>query len=79
MGDFWEQSIADAIACRSSDEFADILFAAPKSGADIRLDFASETRDGEFDREQLFAVWSREDVEMLINRLRAALIESDGI
>jgi hypothetical protein len=41
-----------------------------ENGEEIPLDFDCQGRDGLFDLDQLFAVWSDSDVEALITRLR---------
>ena len=71
--DFFSQQINDAIQHNSSDEFADALLSAAKTGADLQMDFYFEGRDGLFDGDQLFAVWSRADVVALIVRLTRTL------
>ena len=37
------------------------------------MDFAYEGRDGLFDKDQLFAVWSIRDIRSLIDRLQECL------
>lgn len=68
--DFCYQSITDAIACNSSDDFTDILSRAEITEESIQMDFDCQGRDGCFDSEQLFAIWERSDVEALIQRLQ---------
>ncbi|MES4613543.1 hypothetical protein V2154_16630 [Ewingella sp. CoE-038-23] len=70
--DFLSQQIADAIDDSSEDRF-DILIEAEKSGSSFRMDLHCEYRDGFFDKDQLFAVWEKEDVKMLIDRLNECL------
>jgi len=50
----------------------DVLLALD-AGAEVPTDFAVEIRDGVFDQEQRFAVWSADDVQRLIARLLLAL------
>jgi len=66
--DYIYQNIVDAIDCNSSDEFSYKLELA-ENGASIDLDFNCAGRDGCFDDDQLFAVWEKKDVQMLINKL----------
>lgn len=40
----------------------------------LTLDFDSEMRDGLYDAEQFFAVWSPDDTKQLIARLEGALL-----
>lgn len=68
--DFYYQNIADAIACNDSGEFSDKLFDSEASGTNLSMDFECESRDGLFDKEQLFAVWSSDDVAGLVARLK---------
>lgn len=44
-------------------------------GKPFALHFRTFCRDGEFDPDQLFAVWERDDVAGLIARLQQALSE----
>ena len=67
--DFFYQQIVDAIAARDSGEEVDILDAALEEGAELEFDFYCETRDGLYEQDQLFAVWSAKDVRTLIGRL----------
>jgi hypothetical protein len=69
LGDFSTQEIADAVRCNDSEEFADILFSAAKTGGSFSMDFDCEGRDGLFDGNQLFAIWEPADVAALIERL----------
>lgn len=69
LNDFVTQSIADAVRCNDSGEFSDILLAAQKTGESFSLDFDCAGRDGFYDDDQLFAIWEREDVIALIERL----------
>lgn len=77
--DFLYQPLVGAIDAHSSEVFEDKLHAAELAGADgpeVAMDFDVESRDGLYDADQLFAVWSREDVEGLIERLRRATEEN---
>ena len=50
------------------------MFGAQETGDDVKMDFEYEGRDGMFDGDdQLFAVWSENDVQALINRLEETL------
>lgn len=68
--DFYYQDIADAIDCHDSGEFADKLFDSEANGTNLPMDFECQGRDGLFDKEQLFAVWSADDVADLMARLK---------
>lgn len=72
-GDFLEQQIVSSIDSQSSDQFMGLLEIARETGISLRMDFNTEGRDGLFDKEQLFAVWEKEDVRALIERLSRCL------
>lgn len=77
-GDTWEydfltQQIADAITNTGSDNFCEQLDDAQATGGSLTMDFDCLGRDGCFDKDQLFAVWERPDVEALISRLQETL------
>lgn len=67
--DFLTQQIVDAIACKDSGEFSDLLHESETTGKSVKFDFDCQGRDGCFDDDQLFAVWERDDVLALIERL----------
>lgn len=78
--DFCYQSITDAVACDSSEEFTDVLSRIEITGESTSMDFECQGRDGCFDSEQLFAVWEKTDVEALICRLqRIITLDRDSI
>ena len=72
-GDFRYTSVADAIDSYSSSDFSDMLFDAEGNGNSMAMDFDIQSRDAEFEPEQLFAVWERADVAGLIVRLQQSL------
>jgi hypothetical protein len=67
--DFLSRQVADAIECAGSNDFSNKLEDAEISGVSLPMDFEICGRDGCFDADQLFAVWEREDVLKLIDRL----------
>lgn len=72
--DWFEQRIVDAIDANDSGQFADMLFNAEKSGASLPMNFYCEGRNGAFEPpERLYAVFERQDVEALIERLQDAV------
>ncbi|MFJ3487183.1 hypothetical protein ACIPL1_27755 [Pseudomonas sp. NPDC090202] len=77
--DFRYTSLTDEVDCLDSDERMSILFAAEEAGTSFALHFNTLCRDGEFDPDQLFVVWAREDVEGLIVRLQQALADGYGV
>jgi hypothetical protein len=80
VDDFFYISIADAVDANGTEGFVDTLDRAEKEGSSFSLDLETVSRDGLFDKGQLFAVWESQDVNMLIARLQAAkaLIEEHG-
>lgn len=74
--DFLVQEIADAVDASNSEEFGNVLDLAVEHGSSFKLDLDNMGRDGCFDEGQLFAVWERQDVEKLIDRLNHALTEA---
>lgn len=70
--DFSFQEIVASIDSRSSADFAEKLAAAELEGISLAMDFEIESRDGCFDPEQLFAVFERDDLLQLLQRLMRA-------
>jgi len=70
--DFLSQQIADAIECRGSIDFANILDDAQAHGTSVAMDLHCMGRDGCFD-DELFAVWQPNDIAALIERLKECL------
>ena len=56
-----------------SGDYHDLLFAMEADGSEHALEFEGSMRDGLFDANQLFAVWSADDVRALIDKLQLAL------
>ena len=71
--DFYYQSIQDAIKSDSSEDFFHRLEDSQLTGRELEMDFNYEGRDGLFDKDQMFAVWSARDVRSLIDRLQECL------
>jgi hypothetical protein len=67
--DFIYQDINDAIDCTGSDDFFDKLMDSQENGTELAMDFDCCGRDGCFDEDQLFSVWSNDDRLALIKRL----------
>jgi hypothetical protein len=78
QNDFLTQQIADAIDCNGSGEFMEKLDAAQDTGLNLEMDFSCYGRDGLFNDDQLFAVWSGEDVRKLIKRLEECAVVKGG-
>lgn len=71
--DFFYTSIVEAVATSQGTDMFDCLRQSMANGQDLPMDFATLSRDGEFDPSQLFAVWSADDVRGLIARLAQTL------
>lgn len=75
--DFIATTIAGSGLCLqggdSSDQ-EDIVFKqAVEKGTEFRIDYESTSRDGYFDEDQLFAVYDKEDIQILIEKLKTLL------
>lgn len=71
--DFFYQQIVGSLDCSGSDEWSDMLFESQETGKSLPMDLHTQNRDGCFEPAQFFAVWERQDVEALIERLKATL------
>ena len=71
--DWFYTEIADAIYCNDSIEMFEKLESSRIKGVSLPMDFDIMTRDGCFDKDQLFAVFEVADVVALIYRLGKAL------
>ena len=71
--DFLFDSIIDAVDNVGSEDFV-VKCEQMEKGENMPMDFEQTGREGMFDEEQLFAVFSKEDVEKLIKRLQETLI-----
>lgn len=68
--DWGMQQIHDSLDFNSSTEQMDALLAEPKAGKSLPMNFDYQGRNGMFPRpESLYAVWERDDIEKLIERL----------
>lgn len=71
--DWFYQQIVDSIDARDSGEWGNMLEESELTGKELAMDFETEGRDGCFEDDQLFAVFSKEDVAKLIERLQRCL------
>jgi hypothetical protein len=67
--DFFYQQMHDSL---SADDFI-IACHSMEAGDSIPVDMDIESRDGLFDKDQLFAIWEKQDIELLIKRLENCL------
>ena len=77
-GETWETDFTAANItywpdCTGSEDFSDKLFLAQEEGRSVLLDFDCYGRDGCFDKNQLFAVYDKRDIETLIYKLNKCL------
>lgn len=66
--DFTCQTLATSLQA-VGDGFFDEISRGEKTGGDMPMDFDCLGRDGLYDQNQKFAVWSADDVQALIARL----------
>jgi hypothetical protein len=71
--DFFSQAIADSVLAHDSEEFSNALESSLLNGTTVAMDFYSTSRDGCFEDAQLFAVYDKEDVFLLIERLKSCI------
>lgn len=71
--DWYYQDLIGNVNSSGSNETFDILFKSEKDHSSFLLDFDTEGRDGFFNEKQLFAVYEKEDVTQLVERLIKAL------
>ncbi len=67
--DFYYQNLVGSVAGESSEAIESTLDNAEESGADFSLDFNCIHRDGSFDRDMMYAIYSPEDVACLVVRI----------
>lgn len=70
--DFVVSGLIGAIARTSSDDFIENCERMER-GESMSVDFEFSGREGLFDHEQLFSVYEKSDVEILIERLKQTL------
>ena len=73
--DFLFESITDEIEASGSNELFDKLFAAEKdSTMSLKMDFDATDRDGLYEADQLFAVYEKDDICGLIDKLNKCMV-----
>ena len=75
--DFYAVALTDGIKSDGTDDWIAAITQAEKGTVHIEMDFDTECRDGLFDQDQRFAVYSTEDTTKLIKRLQEALAASN--
>jgi len=64
------------LGCDSPDQCDYVLTRAAEKGTEFRIDYDCASRDGYFDEDQLFAVYDKEDIQMLVDRLNALIVQN---
>ena len=76
--DFAVDYMFDSVENSGSDDLFDKLESAERDpNLDLPLDLHYTGRDGEFDENQLFAVYTRRDIRQIIDRLEEVLGSSE--
>ncbi|MDF7681508.1 hypothetical protein PT300_13290 [Enterobacteriaceae bacterium ESL0689] len=70
--DYYEQAIPDFDLC-DIDERSHAIECSIKDGKSLLPDFHVEQRNAMFEEKQMFAVWEKQDIEQLIERLKECL------
>jgi len=71
--DFFLAYLTDEIDCNDLSDFIDKLTLAEEKGISVPMSFEKTMRDGLFEKKQLFAIWEKEDIQGLINKLKECL------
>lgn len=66
--DFFYTDLIAPVKCESSDKYADLMMDW-NVGEDVELEFDVGEREGLFEQEQLYAVYSKEEIVELIKSL----------
>ena len=75
--DFIYADLTGNIENDSSEDFSDKVRLMEKNPElSLELDFDCYARDGFFDVDQLFAIWEKQDIEGLIDKLNHCLTEA---
>ena len=74
--DFTYENITSWVKSASSNEMFDRLLAAERDGESLLMDFDATGRDGCYENDQLFAVYEKRDVKMLIDKLYRCLVSA---
>jgi hypothetical protein len=74
--DFYAANISYWPDCTGSDDFFYKFEDSQNCGVSVKMDFDSTGRDGCFEKDQLFAVYEKNDVEMLIDKLNRCLVQA---
>lgn len=67
--DFFYEDLIGNVDARSSDEYSNILTKCEEDGSEFNLDFECGERDGLYDDNALYAVYSTEEIRMLSDKI----------
>ena len=67
--DYLEETLVGNVASTGSGNYSDIVSRAVENGQEFSLEFGATSRNGMYDDEQLYAVYSQDDVKQLVERL----------
>ena len=67
--DYFEKELIGNVKCNSSGEFAESLEHARLDSSSVDLDFEIDGRNGAFKMDQLYAVYEKQDIKQLIDKL----------
>lgn len=71
--DYLELDLIESVECKDSEERVDILDNSELDGSEFKFDYELYGRNGLFEDDQLYLVYSKEDVKRLIDVLSKTL------
>lgn len=71
--DFYYKDLIAQLDVNDSEEYNDVLLEVEKTNGDIKLNFNCSLRDGFYDDDEMFAVYSREDIINLSNTIAGCI------
>lgn len=66
-------SLMEFVDAHDSGEMADIMIKAEEEGTEFRLDVECGQRDGFFEGEEYFAIYDKEDILKLFERMKSVV------
>lgn len=67
--DFWYQFLIGNVRAEGADDYENKVLSAQESGEDLELEFEATFRDGTYDEEQMYAVYTEDEIVMLMKTL----------
>lgn len=71
--DFCSILVAHAVQTNDLGDFVEAMEKLMKDGGSIGMDFSYYGRDGQYDKDQLFAVWEKSDIHGLMEQLERCI------